>query len=171
MYSMIITHPDEFRLRIIRYINEHMQEETLSKNIEKSIYNYSIQTANSYNITKRWDNYLFVLLYTDKFKMIRQCLHEPKQINKLKTDPEFCKNISFKSEQYLYPEYWKEMAEEKKTRVNNKYFPLIKASTDKFKCGKCKSKECTYYQLQTRSADEPMTTYVTCIHCGNTWKC
>ena len=31
--------------------------------------------------------------------------------------------------------------------------------------------KCTYYQLQTRSADEPMTTFVTCINCGNRWKC
>jgi len=40
-----------------------------------------------------------------------------------------------------------------------------------FKCGKCKSLKTTYYQMQTRSADEPMTTYVTCLSCGNKWKC
>jgi len=40
-----------------------------------------------------------------------------------------------------------------------------------FKCGKCKSTKTTYYQMQTRSADEPMTTYVTCKGCGNRWKC
>ena len=31
--------------------------------------------------------------------------------------------------------------------------------------------QCSYYQLQTRSADEPMTTFVTCINCGARWKC
>jgi len=40
-----------------------------------------------------------------------------------------------------------------------------------FKCGKCKSIRTTYYQMQTRSADEPMTTYVTCMQCNNRWKC
>ena len=40
-----------------------------------------------------------------------------------------------------------------------------------FKCGKCKSTKTTYYQMQTRSADEPMTTYVTCMGCSNRWKC
>jgi len=42
--------------------------------------------------------------------------------------------------------------------------------TDMFQCGKCKSKNCTYTQLQTRSADEPLTTFVYCRQCGNRWK-
>ncbi|KAM9213978.1 transcription elongation factor A protein 3-like [Leptosomus discolor] len=43
--------------------------------------------------------------------------------------------------------------------------------TDLFQCGKCKKKNCTYNQVQTRSADEPMTTFVLCNECGNRWKC
>ncbi|XP_053606605.1 transcription elongation factor S-II [Plodia interpunctella] len=42
--------------------------------------------------------------------------------------------------------------------------------TDMLKCGKCKKKNCTYNQLQTRSSDEPMTTFVLCNECGNRWK-
>ncbi|KAI3374810.1 hypothetical protein L3Q82_021363 [Scortum barcoo] len=42
--------------------------------------------------------------------------------------------------------------------------------TDLFTCGKCKGKSCTYTQVQTRSADEPMTTFVFCNQCGNRWK-
>ncbi|RSH95129.1 RNA polymerase II elongation factor [Saitozyma podzolica] len=44
------------------------------------------------------------------------------------------------------------------------------AETDAFKCGRCQQRKCTYYQMQTRSADEPMTTFVTCTNCGNRWK-
>jgi transcription elongation factor S-II len=44
------------------------------------------------------------------------------------------------------------------------------AETDQFKCGRCGKRRCKYYQLQTRSADEPMTTFVTCVNCGNRWK-
>lgn len=43
-------------------------------------------------------------------------------------------------------------------------------STDLLKCGKCKKSNCTYNQVQTRSADEPMTTFVYCNECGNRWK-
>lgn len=43
-------------------------------------------------------------------------------------------------------------------------------STDLLQCGKCKKRNCTYNQVQTRSADEPMTTFVLCNECGNRWK-
>uniref|UniRef100_A0A3Q4GPE3 Transcription elongation factor n=1 Tax=Neolamprologus brichardi TaxID=32507 RepID=A0A3Q4GPE3_NEOBR len=42
--------------------------------------------------------------------------------------------------------------------------------TDMFICSKCHGKSCTYTQVQTRSADEPMTTFVLCNDCGNRWK-
>ncbi|KAJ8753891.1 hypothetical protein K2173_000145 [Erythroxylum novogranatense] len=45
-----------------------------------------------------------------------------------------------------------------------------KATTDQFKCGRCGQRKCTYHQMQTRSADEPMTTYVTCVNCNHHWK-
>ncbi|KAH9387187.1 transcription elongation factor S-II [Nematocida major] len=44
------------------------------------------------------------------------------------------------------------------------------AETDIFFCTRCKQRKCTYRQLQTRSADEPMTTYVHCVVCKNNWK-
>ena len=44
------------------------------------------------------------------------------------------------------------------------------AETDAFQCGKCKQKKTRYYQMQTRSADEPMTTFVTCVNCNHKWK-
>jgi transcription elongation factor S-II len=44
-------------------------------------------------------------------------------------------------------------------------------ATDMFKCGKCKQRKTVYYQMQTRSADEPMTTFVTCLVCNNRWRC
>lgn len=37
-------------------------------------------------------------------------------------------------------------------------------------CGKCKERKVSYTQAQTRSADEPMTTFCTCTICGHKWK-
>lgn len=42
--------------------------------------------------------------------------------------------------------------------------------TDQFQCRRCKKRRCVYFQKQTRSADEPMTTFISCRECGNQWK-
>jgi DNA-directed RNA polymerase subunit M/transcription elongation factor TFIIS len=63
------------------------------------------------------------------------------------------------------------LIEAKIKRDKTKFETNIEAATDTFQCRKCKSKKCTYYQLQTRSADEPMTTFVTCLNCGQRWRC
>ena len=55
-------------------------------------------------------------------------------------------------------------------RKESRYDNKAVASTDMFTCRKCKSKRCTYYELQTRSADEPATIFVTCLDCGKNWK-
>ena len=67
--------------------------------------------------------------------------------------------------QALFKLRTKELEREKASMVHDDDYTGI------FVCRKCKSKKTSYYQLQTRSADEPMTTYVTCIGCGNKWKC
>ncbi|CEL96751.1 unnamed protein product [Vitrella brassicaformis CCMP3155] len=46
---------------------------------------------------------------------------------------------------------------------------LVQASGT-FQCFKCKKRRTTFFQLQTRSSDEPMTTFVTCLECSNRWK-
>jgi len=45
-----------------------------------------------------------------------------------------------------------------------------KNTTDMFRCAKCKQRKCTYFEMQTRSADEPMTVFITCEACGHRWK-
>lgn len=160
-----------FRTKVISSINAFMKNDIMSRNIEKSIYNKTIDTATVYKIIKKWDNKFFVMLYVDKFKMIYFNLKKKEFLEKLLNGTVKCCDIAYKTQQDLYPEKWSQMIEDKKLRLENKYFPKIEASTDNFNCRKCKSNKCTYYQLQTRSADEPMTTYVTCIDCGSRWKC
>lgn len=37
-------------------------------------------------------------------------------------------------------------------------------------CPKCKQRKVDYYQKQTRGADEPMTIFANCLHCGYRWR-
>ena len=163
--------PMMFRSKILNKIKEMIQHPRKAINIEISIYNYSIQKAEEMKIPQKWSNVDFVVIYVTKFKMLYFNLKKEDVLNKIKNNTIKSSNIAFMSHQELLPEKWDEILKDRQLRRENKYFPKIEASTDNFKCFKCKSTKCTYYQLQTRSADEPMTTFVTCINCGNRWKC
>ena len=176
-----ITNPVEFRKKVaekIFGIFAGLQEKTppakpltlnVVENMERSVYNYAVRLAGERNIVKKWDNPFFVQLYTDRLRSIYcnlPALYHQLLENKIKPH-----DIGFLTHQEMSPGKWEKLLEEKKIRDENKYTTKLEASTDNFTCRKCKSKECTYYQLQTRSADEPMTTFVTCLICTARFKC
>jgi transcription elongation factor S-II len=70
----------------------------------------------------------------------------------------------------MNPDKWSKMIQEKKQRDKGRFENTMEASTDMFTCHKCKSKKCTYKLVQIRSADEPMTCFITCLTCGYNWK-
>ena len=91
-------------------------------------------------------------------------------INQIETGMIEIEKIPFMNYQEMFPEHWKRLLDEKYKREKLLYEEKMEAMTDQFKCGRCKSKKCTYYELQTRSADEAMTTFISCLNCGNRWK-
>ena len=64
--------------------------------------------------------------------------------------------------------------EDKKLEKENMNEAMVaqveRSISTEFTCGKCKRKMVSYSQAQTRSADEPMTTFCECMFCGNRWK-
>jgi transcription elongation factor S-II len=165
-----IENPDLFRSNIKQKLNEILKDEKNSNNMEKGIFNYSLKEADRHKIVKKWDNKHFVQIYVDRLRSIVLNLKGEliQHINDGTIKPHI---IAFMTHQELAPEKWATLIEAKSKRDKNKFETNIAAATDTFTCRKCKGNQCTYYQMQTRSADEPMTTFVTCIPCGNRWKC
>ncbi|KCV70089.1 hypothetical protein H696_03551 [Fonticula alba] len=67
------------------------------------------------------------------------------------------------------------MKEQRKLRLEKTRNELHEAKgidmeSDDFLCPRCGKKRVRYSQQQTRSADEPMTTFITCLECGHKWK-
>ena len=166
-----IDNPDDFRKNISLRLNKIIQNEKISKNLEKGIFNYAITMATESNIVKKWYNPYFVQLYCDKCRTIYINLQHDQLLKSLKYRKIKAHELAFMSHQDMRPEKWKDRIAVKEQHDKNRYAPTLNANTDDFTCRKCKSNKCSYYQLQTRSADEPMTTFVTCIDCGNRWKC
>jgi len=174
---MKITNPTSFRENVRAKLNKIIRKKKLSLNLEKGIFNYTIQVAKQKNIVRKWDNDTFVLIYTDKFRSIlfnlnaKSTVQNKELLKKLKTGKFKAHELAFMSHQELYPEKWKSLIEEKIKRDQNEGKVDLSAATDEFYCFRCKKRKCSYYQMQTRSADEPMTTFVTCLLCGNNWRC
>ena len=166
-----IENPEQFRSNVVSKLKDILNNDKIANNLEKGVFNYSLKHATKINVVKKWDNIYFVKIYVNRLRTITCNLKDEKLFTLIINKEIKAHEVAFMNHQEMQPDNWSELLELKKIRDENKYEPKLEASTDDFKCWKCKSKKCTYYQLQTRYADEPMTTFVSCLDCGNRWKC
>ena len=152
--------------------------------IEKSIFNWTIEYAENNSIVKTWLDKKFSNVYINKANHILTSLipnsyiynyqgsHNDYELlmNNIKTGVIDIHNIAKYQPHDLLPEKWNVYIENKNKRDDNVCNSKQLAKTDMFKCSKCKKRECSYYELQVRSADESMTVFITCLNCGHRWR-
>jgi transcription elongation factor S-II len=150
------------------------QEEIRS--LERGIFEASFQYAQKQYIARNWKTPTFREVYRQILRSVLSNLHPQSPVNNTRLlhrvkEGEFTLyEIPFMSSYEMFPEKWfalkdKLLQREQKILEGNK-----SRATDQFKCRRCQKRECTYYELQTRSADEPMTIFVTCLNCGKEWR-
>ena len=167
-----IENPDAFRSNIRKKLSSFFQENiNHADNLEKGIYNWSLKEATNRKVVKKWDNQFFIQIYLDHLRSIFVNLTNDKLPQMVLSGDIKAHELAFMSHHEMLPEKWDELIKAKSIRDKSKFEQNIEAMTDTFTCRKCRSKQCTYYQMQTRSADEPVTTFVSCILCGTRWKC
>lgn len=148
----------------------------LIQNLEKCIFNWAVRKTRHWNEQPSWENKIFRERYKQKFISIHFNLKIPE--NTLRDDIVSGKikvtDVVYMAPHQLYPRGQAALTKEK-LRIDSLHKLVLNTQDPDyegmFKCGKCKSMKTTYFQMQTRSADEPMTTFVTCTNCNNRWKC
>ncbi len=148
-------------------LNSYVPE--LGRNMEKSIYNSTGKIVP--NVKSR----NFVPYYKSKYigilNSIKRC---PELVDRIKNGELKASKIAEYSADVLEPNgryaQTKMKLQQKEIEIEKNKARADEAYSGILKCGKCKSMKTSYYQMQTRSADEPMTTYVTCLNCQQKWK-
>lgn len=185
-----ITNSYNPRNDIFLKLNEILHNEIKSKNLEISIYNWTIQNIKKNKIKPviykngivnnndlSWNNSHFKRVYLSKYRSISFNLKNDKnhifKENVIKNIIQTKDIVNMKPEE-IYPDVWedvfKRQMKKEMIHLRNEGKELEEAIEGNYTCNKCKCKKITYYELQTRSADEPMTVYFTCLKCNNHWK-
>ena len=129
-----IENPDNFRANIRKKINNKLNDEKASLNLEKGIFNYTLKEADRLKIIKKWDNKFFVEIYLNHLRSILNNLNDKwiEAINSCEIQPH---KIAFMNHQELNHDKWAELIDTKSKRDKNKFESNIAASTDTFTCG------------------------------------
>lgn len=167
------------RTKIINAITESMSSllsEEEIKNLEAAIFLSTLHAAEKRHISKVWTYPLFTQLYSSIARTIVGNLNpntyiQNKNLFKRFEDGELSlEEIASFGHTDLYPEIWKDSLIRQFEREKRQLEGNRSMATDQFLCKGCKKRECTYYELQTRSADEPMTIFIQCLNCGKRWR-
>jgi DNA-directed RNA polymerase subunit M/transcription elongation factor TFIIS len=144
--------------------------------LEKGIYNYVIEKCNSSFIIPIWDNPEFMDIYVSKSKSLYSNLNTKCYVgnkgllDKIKKGKINAYDVPFLDAYKLYPEKWNDIIEEKTKMEKILKESLKESATDLFQCPRCHKRKTIYCEVQTRSSDEPMTKFITCLECGCKWK-
>jgi transcription elongation factor S-II len=158
---------EELRIKSIDVLRGFVEDEEKCHHIEESIYNFCNKYVKNNSVEEIVEE-----IYTNKFDDILSNLDKTKLdnnylLNAVLSGDIDANNIADLSPQGLFPNKWKKIID-RKNLIEDKKNNM--ATTNIFTCRKCNKKKCSVYQMQTRCADEPMTTFVNCLMCGAAWK-
>lgn len=134
--------------------------------LEKAAFNKTIHRSRSNSTICSWENPVFQETYKSvTLSILRN--HGP--IREIMASGTSAADVLERRPDEIRPDIWQNLVN-KKREMDAAYTAKPRANTKMYRCKKCKSRECHYYELQTRSGDEPMTIFITCLDCGNRWR-
>jgi len=140
------------------------------ENMEKGILNLVVSLCSKYDTLPNWYNPEFVCLYQKEIEDLKYDLqNSPLLSTKIAEKTVLPNEISLMSSVQRNPEKWHLYMKKRYAREASMFEVDLSQVTDQFVCKVCKQRKCVYVEKQTRSADEPMTVFITCILCGYRW--
>ena len=171
---------ESYKLRIMCLNNLKFLENSFTKEsirqLEMSIFENAFNYALKNHVPRSWKSPIFIEIYRKIVRNVFSNIHPDSPVGnsrllKRVMDGEFpIQEIPNMSSYEMFPELWFELRDKQLQREQKILEGNKSRATDQFKCRRCNKRECTYYELQTRSADEPMTCFISCLNCGKEWR-
>jgi len=152
----------DMRKRSVRLLKSSISKK-LSVDVEIAIFNYTVFSCKNFDETASYTNSFFCKVYLMKLKETLTNLEDEKFKEDLvasKMPHRMVFNTEFENFSDKFAEYDDNTVDDKQDVIY----------TEMFMCPKCGAKKCSYYELQTRSSDEAMTSFITCVSCNHKWK-
>ena len=160
---------------IVTLFTEYLSPTEINE-FERCIYNGAVNSANQLHVGKSWEHPPFIELYSRYAKHISANFHPKSYVGntelyeRYKSGELSFNDISKMDTYQLFEARWVDSFKQQEIREKRQLEGNKSMATDRFLCGKCFTRQCTYYELQTRSADEPMTIFIQCLNCGKRWR-
>jgi DNA-directed RNA polymerase subunit M/transcription elongation factor TFIIS len=143
--------------------------------LEKGIVNVALDEAKRRKLRPVWENPDFQALYDIQCRRVLSNIastyvHNHRLMTRYKEGEFAIYQIPYMTYADLYPEKWMELSEREVKREAKMLEVDTSMATDMYRCSRCGKRQCTYYEQQTRSADEPMTIFIRCVNCGKQWR-
>jgi hypothetical protein len=158
-------------------LQQHLGLDALAaRDLEVGVLNYCIGYADDRRMTRSLANPRFRQVYAAKARSVLANLDPGAYVGNARLLPrllggEFAPHaVPFMRPENAFPEVWHDALDLKRRRDEHIYSSKPVANTTQFTCARCKKRECVYQELQLRSADEPMSIFITCINCGHRWR-
>ncbi len=167
--------PRQVCLRRLEYCLPTLTAEQCA-DLEKGLFRFCLEDAKRKYVKPVWDNPEFQTLYDIHIRRVLSNLDErsyvknTRLIQRLQEGEFKIWEIPYMTCADLYPENWVMLSEREMKRESKMLEVDTSMATDMFRCSRCGKRQCTYYEQQTRSADEPMTIFIRCINCGKQWR-
>ena len=151
-------------------------DNNIVKNMELCTWNWAFRRSSELGDVPATNNRYHVGRYKQKFLSMIYNLKKSPNLKDRILKGELKTSVAINlSPQGLWPDGPHAKMTEKIADIEMKKLHAANYMHDKdykglFRCGKCRGYKTTFYQMQTRSADEPMTVFITCHTCNIRWK-
>lgn len=167
------------RERVTKVIDKRMGQlldPDQRRDLERGIYNAALEDAGARGVRRHWENPEF----EDIYKVVARrtlanldpegYVENTRLIQRLQEGEFAPHRVPFMTARELYPEAWQELADEQLKRETTMLEGSNEEGSGMYTCKRCGKNRTRYWEMQTRSADEPMTIFIRCLNCGKEWR-